>query len=62
MITCRECGFRNEGRKTCKRCGASLDFKNLDDASVLDDLPDYIFFSRFVFDTRLGTTHFETIK
>ena len=40
MITCRECGFRNEGRKTCKRCGASLDFKNLDDASVLDDLPD----------------------
>ena len=40
MITCRECGFRNEGRKTCKRCGASLEFKNLDDASVLDDLPD----------------------
>ena len=40
MITCRECGYRNEGRKTCKRCGASLEFKNLDDASVLDDLPD----------------------
>ena len=40
MATCRECGFRNEGRKTCKRCGASLDAKKTDEASVLDDLPD----------------------
>ena len=39
MITCRECGYRNEGRKTCKRCGASLDAKTPDDAD-LADLPD----------------------
>lgn len=40
MITCRECGFRNEGRKVCKRCGASLEAKKSDETSVLDDLPD----------------------
>ena len=39
MVTCRECGYRNEGRKTCKRCGASLDAKTPDDAD-LADLPD----------------------
>ena len=40
MITCRECGYRNEGRKTCKRCGASLEGVKSEDNSVLDDLPD----------------------
>ena len=40
MITCRECGFRNEGRKTCKRCGASLDGKKTEADSDLADLPD----------------------
>jgi len=40
MITCRECGFRNEGRKVCKRCGASLEVKKTDETSALDDLPD----------------------
>ena len=40
MITCRECGFRNEGRKTCKRCGAPLDGKKTDADSDLADLPD----------------------
>lgn len=40
MITCRECGFRNEGRKVCKRCGALLEVKKTDETSALDDLPD----------------------
>ena len=40
MITCRECGYRNEGRKNCKRCGAPLDMNNVEKAVDLDDLPD----------------------
>lgn len=40
MVTCRECGFRNEGRKNCKRCGAPLDGRKTDTDSDLADLPD----------------------
>ena len=40
MVTCKECGYQNNGRKLCKKCGAPLDLSVEENAVSVEDLPD----------------------
>ena len=40
MVTCKECGYENNGRKICKRCGAVLDLSEEKKITSFDDIPD----------------------